>query len=179
MFRRSGSWSGEAASMSICNLTMLMAVAAASSPLLPAAAAVQRLLHVVHGQHAERDRHVPLDLQLRDALRHALTDEVEVPRIALNDASERDHGVHVGIFREKLRTERQLERTGDILDLNVHVGASGGAQRAHGTFQQRLRHLPVPLGHDDSEPHVRSRRQRRIEFGKVMVSGRHLAALLI
>lgn len=35
MFRRSGSWSGEAASMSICNLTMLMAVAAASSPLLP------------------------------------------------------------------------------------------------------------------------------------------------
>ena len=35
MLRRSGSWSGEAASMSICSLTMLMAVAAASSPLLP------------------------------------------------------------------------------------------------------------------------------------------------
>ena len=35
IFRRSGSWSGEAASISICSLTILTAVAAASSPLLP------------------------------------------------------------------------------------------------------------------------------------------------
>ena len=35
MLRRSGSFSGDAASMSICNFTMLMAAAAASSPLLP------------------------------------------------------------------------------------------------------------------------------------------------
>lgn len=58
---------GEAASMSICNFTMLMAVAAASSPLVAvtAAAAVEGLLHVAHRQHAESDGHVPLDLQLR------------------------------------------------------------------------------------------------------------------
>ena len=35
IFRRSGSWSGEAASISICSFTISMAAAAASSPLLP------------------------------------------------------------------------------------------------------------------------------------------------
>ena len=35
IFRRSGSWSGEAASISICSFTISIAAAAASSPLLP------------------------------------------------------------------------------------------------------------------------------------------------
>ena len=84
-----------------------------------ASAAVQSLLHVVHGQHTEGDGHVPLDLQLRDALRNALTDKVEMTGISLNDAAQRDHGVHVGIFGEELRAEGQFERPRNILDLDA------------------------------------------------------------
>jgi len=35
----------------------------------------------------------------------------------------------------------------------------GGAERPHGAFEQSFGDLAVPLGHDDSEPHVRGRRQ--------------------
>ena len=59
----------------------------------PSAAAVQSLLHVIDSQHAEGDRHVPLDLQLGNFLRDALTDEVEMARIPLDDAAECDHGI--------------------------------------------------------------------------------------
>ena len=124
-----------------------------------AAAAVESLLHVVDRQHAESNGHVPLDLQLRDALRHALADEVEMARVALDNASQRDNGIDIGVFREELGAERQFEGAGDIFDLDVHVGAPCGTQRAHGPLQQRFGDLAVPLGHDDAEPHVRGRRQ--------------------
>ena len=79
--------------------------------------------------------------------------------ISLNDTAQRDHGVHVGIFGEELRAEGQFERPRNILDLDVQVGTSGGAERPHGAFEQGFGDLAVPLGHDDSEPHVRGRRQ--------------------
>ena len=126
---------------------------------MAAAAAVERLLHVVDGQHTECDRHVPLDLQLGDTLRHALANEIEMARIALDDTPERDHRVDIGIFGEKLCAERQFERPGDIFDLDVQVGASGGTQRAHGAFEKGFGDLAVPLGHDDAEPHLGGRRQ--------------------
>ena len=91
----------------------------------PAARTVERLLQVVGREHAEGDGHVPLQLQLHHALRHALADEIEMARISLNDASEYDHGVHVGVFREKLGPQRQFERPRNILDLDVVFGASG------------------------------------------------------
>ncbi len=115
------------------------------------AATVEGLLHVVDGQHAERDGHVPLQLQLRDALRDALADEIEMTRIALHDAPEHDDGVDIGILGEELGTQRQLERTGNVLDLNVQIGTPGGPQGTHSTFQQGLCDLAVPFGHHDTE----------------------------
>ena len=79
-------------------------------------------------------------------------------RISLNDASEYDHGVHVGVFREKLGPQRQFERPRNILDLDVVFGASGAAQRMHGAAEQSFGHFGIPLGHDDTEFHLFGRR---------------------
>ncbi len=79
---------------------------------------------------------------------------------ALNDASERDYGVDVGVLGEKLSAQGQLKSAWDILYKDVVFGATGLSESCDGATEQRFGHFAVPFGHHDPEPHIVRGRDR-------------------
>ena len=132
-----------------------------------AAGAVEGLLLVVRGQHAESDGHVPAELHLLYAHGDALAYEVEVAGVALDDAAEHDDGIDVGVFGEVLGAHGEFESTGHPFDADLFVGAAGGVQGGDGAFEQGAGDGMVPFRHDDTERHFGGRGYGPVENGEV------------
>lgn len=122
-----------------------------------AACSVYGLLQVVGGEDAEYYGGVVFEGHVVEALRHAVTDEVEVSCLALYDASEGYDGVYVGVFAKELRAEGQLERSGDMPYDDVFLFAPFGFEQRYGSFQQFAGYVAVPFGHYYAEAHVLGR----------------------
>ena len=76
-----------------------------------AAGAVERLLHIVGRQYAERHRHIPRQHHVRHPLRYALAHVIEMARLPLDNTTQCDHRIDIGIFGKELCAEGQLDRT--------------------------------------------------------------------
>ena len=91
---------------------------------LVAARALERLLLVLHGQHAERAWNPGLELSLLDAVRGRRADVVVVIGLATDhDAEADDAGITAGV-RTRLRRQRQLECAGNVVHVNAALGHS-------------------------------------------------------
>ena len=75
------------------------------------------LFGCVAGEHAEEDGHAVFDTHLGDAVGGGLGDELEVARLALDDASEADDGVDfiVGVQQHR-GSRREFETAGHLIN---------------------------------------------------------------
>ena len=132
-------------------LTILMAVMAHSSPLLPSmpphrSCACSRVLHVS----------TPFPVQVGQALRGTLADVVEVGGIAANDASDGDNGIHQTGVDEPRGTIDEFEAARNELHLDVFFAHSMLDKCLAGTFQQGSGYLVVPFADYDAYTHAGS-----------------------
>ena len=130
----------------------------------PTAGPVERLLLVEGGQYAERHRHIPLQHDIADTLRRSEADVIEVRRLALYHAAERNHAVHIGMFRKETRSHGEFKRARHVSYDDVLVAASAFAQRPHGSVPQCVGYFRIPLRNDNAEFHIGRRRERCLKM---------------
>lgn len=105
----------------------------------------------VAGEHAEDDGHAVFDAHLGDAVGGGLGDELEVARLALDDASEADDGVDfiVGVEQHG-GGGGELETAGHIINEEVGFGHAAFQEGLYGAFFQRIRDAFVPLTNNNA-----------------------------
>src|SRR5450631_1450175 len=79
----------------------------------------QRLLLILRGQDAERDRHPRVELHLHDAGRRLSGNQLEVIGLAPYHASQADDRVVAALLRERQHRNRELERAWHPVDVGV------------------------------------------------------------
>ena len=120
-------------------------------PRRPSRSASSACSRVVEREDAERDGHARLERGELEAARGLARDEVEVRRVAADDAAESDDaGVAAGL-RERHRRERQLEGAGHRHDRDRIAGTPAALERAERALEQPVRDVAVEAGDDDAD----------------------------
>ncbi len=116
-----------------------------------AAGAVEGLLFVEGGQHAEDDGLTGLDVYFGDAVGYSLADVIEVWGLALDDAAQAEYGVDVLFFGLPEGAEGELEGAWYVLADDVFFPDTVFEQRLYGAAIERFRNFGIPFGHDNGE----------------------------
>ncbi|DAZ96764.1 TPA: hypothetical protein N0F65_012341 [Lagenidium giganteum] len=114
--------------------------------ILGQASAVLGLLLVEHREDTEEHRHVRVELHLHDALRHSVTDVLEVHRVALDQAANAHDRIDLLRRDHTARSVWQLVRARHFEDDNVVLLNPGLEQLALAATDKRVHDLGVPLG---------------------------------
>ena len=101
----------------------------------------QRLVEVLGGEHAERDRHPRVELRLLDARRALARDLFVVRGLAADDASDADDPVDPPGPGDRLGGEGQLERPGH--PVLAHLGHPQVGQATPRPVEQAQRDVVV------------------------------------
>ena len=138
------------------------------------------LLEVVGGEEAEDDGDVARGVETGDTLCDALTDVVEVGRLAADDAAEDDHGVVAVVEGHLTGAVDELEGAGHRLHVDVLWQGTMLLEGGDAAFEEGSRDLGIPLGHDHAEDHVRRiGHLREVVVAEVMECCGHLTWMRI
>jgi len=87
-----------------------------------------------------------------------LADEIEVAGFALNNATQTNHPIEVGIFGHELCPKGQLKSSRNMLNQYVVLLDAITNECLVCTLKQRLGNLLIPVGYHNSEFHFFCRR---------------------
>jgi hypothetical protein len=108
-----------------------------------------RLIHGLAGEHAERDRDVEPRPQIGERACDRVGENVEMRRLAADQAAERDHRVVPSGARYRRHGLRELERTCHLELFDLGPRGQRAAQRP---LRQGAGDLVVPARSDDRHP---------------------------
>ena len=114
--------------------------------------ALQRLLERVGGEDPEDDGHPGRQLHLLDPRGALARHEVVVARVAADDGTEAQHGVHLAGVGEGPGDQRQLEGARRPGHRDVPAVGPGLVERLEGSVEQPQRDAAVELGAGDADP---------------------------
>lgn len=114
-------------------------------------AAGEGLVEVLGGQHTEDDGDAGVEAGLLDAVGALAGDEVEVGRLAADDAADGHDGVDAPGLGERLGDERDLERAGHPHLFDIDVADTAVGKPAADAVEEPQRHVAVEAAADDRD----------------------------